>query len=50
MLQPAFDHGLRAGLAVFLKKVLFQTACIHADAHGAAIVLGGFHDLGDTFR
>ena len=45
VVERAFDHRLRAGLAVFLEQVLLQRAGVDADAHRAAVVLGGLHHL-----
>ena len=28
--------------------MLFQRPCIHPDAEGTAVILGGFHHLGDA--
>ena len=39
--QRAFDHRVGAGLAVFFQQILFQRSGIDADAHGAAVILGG---------
>jgi hypothetical protein len=45
MVQPAFDHGIGTGLAVFVQQVLFQRSRVHADAHGTAVIAGGRDDL-----
>ncbi len=45
--ERAFHHGFRAGLAVFLEQVALERAGIDADAHRAAMILGGLHDLLD---
>ena len=33
MLQPALDHRVGTGLAVFVEQMLFETARIHTDPH-----------------
>src|SRR5690606_24739761 len=47
VVQRAFDHGVGAGLAVFLEQFLLQRAGVDADAHGAAVVAGGLDDFLD---
>jgi hypothetical protein len=50
VVERAFHHRLGAGLAVFLQQVALQRAGIDADAHRAAVILGGLdhfaHPLG----
>ena len=43
--QGAFDHRVGAGLAIFFQQILFQRSGIDADAHGAAVILGGINDF-----
>src|SRR6185503_17122579 len=50
MIERALDHRLRAGLAIFLQKVAFQTAGIDADAHRAAVILCGLYHLTHPLR
>ena len=45
VVERALDHRLGAGLAVLLEQVLLERAGIDADAHRAAVVLGGLDDL-----
>src|SRR5690606_19406529 len=47
VVQGAFDHRVRTGLAVFLQQLLLQRPGVDADAHGAAVVAGGLDDLLD---
>ena len=49
VLQPAFDHRIGAGLAVFFKQMAFQRSAIHADSDRATMILGGFDHLADAF-
>ena len=48
VVQGALDHGVGAGLAVFLQQFLLQRAGVDADAHGAAMVLGRLNDVADA--
>ena len=45
VIERALDHRLGARLAILLQQVLLQRAGIDADAHRAAMVLGGLHDV-----
>ena len=45
MVKRAFNQGVGARLTVLLQQILFETACIHADADCTTIGLGGVDDL-----
>ena len=50
VIERALDHRFGARLAVSLQQFLFQRTGIDADAHGAAVILRGLHDVLHALR